>query len=34
VGALGARHGIDMPANRTVRLALKLHAAGRPSVGV
>jgi 2-dehydropantoate 2-reductase len=34
VVALGERHGIDTPANRTVRLALKLHAAGRPSVGV
>ncbi|HUF46023.1 MAG TPA: 2-dehydropantoate 2-reductase [Aestuariivirgaceae bacterium] len=32
--ALGERHGINTPANRTVRLALKLHAAGRPSVGV
>jgi 2-dehydropantoate 2-reductase len=30
VVALGERHGIDTPANRTVRLALKLHADGPP----
>ena len=31
VVALGERHGIDTPANRTVKLALKLHVAGRPT---
>ena len=31
VVALGMRHGIDTPANRTVRLALKLHADGPPA---
>jgi 2-dehydropantoate 2-reductase len=30
VVALGERHDIDTPANRTVRLALKLHADGPP----
>jgi 2-dehydropantoate 2-reductase len=30
VVALGERHGIDTPANRTVRLVLKLHADGPP----
>jgi 2-dehydropantoate 2-reductase len=32
VVALGERHGIGTPANRTVRLALKLHIDGRPAV--
>jgi 2-dehydropantoate 2-reductase len=32
VVALGERHGIDTPANDTVRLALKLHVDGRPVV--
>ncbi len=31
VAALGERHGIDTPANRMVRLGLKLHVAGRPT---
>ena len=31
VVALGERHGIDTPANRTVELALKLHVDGRPA---
>jgi 2-dehydropantoate 2-reductase len=31
VVALGERHGIDTPANATVRLALKLHVDGHPA---
>ena len=33
VVALGERHGIDTPANATVRLALKLHIDGHPTQG-